>query len=74
MMPGMDKMFKEMAKIQGISLMHHTTMSIMGRKTDNSSEATEVKKGAISADVFAVPAGYKQVESPMKKMGKGGPR
>ena len=70
MMQGMDKMFKEMAKIQGISLMHHTTMNIMGRKTDNGSEATEVKKGPISADVFAIPAGYKQVESPMKKMGK----
>jgi hypothetical protein len=75
MMQGMDKMFKKMAEIQGISLMHHTTMNMMGRKTDTSSEATEVKKGAIAADVFAVPAGYKQVESPMKKMGKpGGPR
>jgi hypothetical protein len=72
MMQGMDKMFKKMAEIQGISLMHHTTMSMMGRKTDISSEATEVKKGAIAADVFAIPAGYKQVESPIKKMAKNG--
>jgi hypothetical protein len=72
MMQGMDKMFKKMAEIQGISLMHHTTMSMMGRKTDTSSEATEVKKGAIPAEAFAIPAGYKQVESPMKKMGKAG--
>jgi hypothetical protein len=35
-------------------------------------EATEVKKGAIAADAFAIPAGYKQVESPLKKMGKTG--
>ena len=35
-------------------------------------EATEVKKGAISADAFATPAGYKLVESPIKKMGKAG--
>ena len=72
MMQGMDKMFKKMAEIQGISLMHHTTMSMMGRKTDTSSEATEIKKGAIPADAFAIPAGYKQVESPLKKMGKRG--
>ena len=72
MMQGMDKMFKKMAEIQGISLMHHTTMNMMGRKTDTSSEATEIKKGAIPAEAFAIPAGYKQVESPMKKMGKQG--
>ncbi len=72
MMQGMDKMFKKMSEIQGISLMHHTTMNMMGRKTDTSSEATEIKKGAIAADVFAIPSGYKQVESPLKKMGKSG--
>lgn len=75
MMQGMDKMFKKMAEIQGISLMHHTAMSMMGRKTDITVEATEVKKGAIAADAFAIPSGYKQVESPIKKMAKqGGPR
>jgi hypothetical protein len=75
MMQGMDKMIKKMTEIQGISLMHHTTMNMMGRKTDTGMEATEVRKGAIAADVFATPAGYKQVESPLKKMGKaGGPR
>jgi len=75
MMQGMDKMFKKMSEIQGISLMNHTTVNMMGRKTDTTTEATEIKKGAISAEAFAIPAGYKQVESPMKKMGKqGGPR
>jgi hypothetical protein len=72
MMQGMDKMFKKMADVQGISLATHTTMSMMGRKTDTSTEATEVKKGPVSADVFAIPAGYKQVESPIKKMAKSG--
>ncbi len=72
MMQGMDKMIKKMTEIQGISLMHHTTMNMMGRKTDTSMEATEVKKGAIAADAFAIPAGFKQVESPLKKMGKTG--
>jgi Domain of unknown function (DUF4412) len=72
MMQGMDKLVKKMSEIQGIALSTHTSMSMMGRKTDNGMEATEVKKGAISADVFATPAGYKQVESPMKNMGKMG--
>ena len=72
MMQGMDKMFKKMAEIQGIALMNHTTMSMMGRKNETGMEATEVKKGAIPADVFATPSGYKLVESPMKKMGKSG--
>ena len=72
MMQGMDKMFKKMSEIQGISLMNHTTVNMMGRKTDTTTEATEIKKGAISAEAFAIPAGYKQVESPMKKMGKQG--
>ncbi|MBX7186703.1 MAG: DUF4412 domain-containing protein [Vicinamibacteria bacterium] len=72
MMQGMDKMFKKMAEIQGISLMHHTAINMMGRKTDTTSEATEIKKGPIGADAFAIPAGYKLVESPMKKMGRSG--
>ena len=72
MMQGMDKMIKKMSEIQGISLMHHTTMSMMGRKIDTAMEATEVKKGAIAADVFATPAGYKLVDSPLKKMPKSG--
>ena len=71
MMQGVDKMFKKMAEIQGIALMNHTTMSMMGRKTDTTTEATEVKKGPIPADAFALPAGYKKVESPIKKMSKG---
>jgi hypothetical protein len=75
MMQGMEKLFQKMAQIQGLSLSQRTTMNMMGRKTDTTREATEVKKGAIPADVFAIPAGYKQVESPMKKgMGKPGPR
>ncbi len=75
MMQGMDKMLQKMSEIQGLALMRHTTMSMMGRKIDTAMEATEVKKGAIAADVFATPAGYKLVDSPLKKMPKmGAPR
>jgi hypothetical protein len=72
MMQGMDKMMKKMSEIQGLPLMQHTTMSMMGKKVDTTLEATEIKKGAVAADAFATPAGYKLVESPIKKMGKAG--
>lgn len=72
MVRGMDKLVKKMSEIQGIALMQRTSMSMMRKKIDNGMEATEVKKGAIGAEAFAAPAGYKQVESPIKKMGKMG--
>ncbi len=55
-------------------IIQNTTVSMMGRKSTTSMEATEVKKGAIGADVFATPAGYKKVDSPLKKMGRMGGR
>ncbi len=72
MIQGMDKLIQKMSEIQGIALMQRTSMSMMGKKIDNGMEATEVKKGPIGADAFATPSGYKQVESPLKKMGKMG--
>jgi hypothetical protein len=47
---------------------------MMGRGSDTSKEAVEVKRGPIPADAFAVPAGYKKVDSPMLKMGQAGKR
>jgi len=72
MMQGMDKMMKKMSEIQGLPLWQHTTMSMMGKKVDTTLEATEVKKGAVAADAFATPPGYKPVESPVQKAGKAG--
>jgi hypothetical protein len=72
MTQGMDKMLPKMAEVQGIPLARRTVTNVMGRKSETSSEATDVKKGAIAADVFAIPVGYKQVESPLKKAGKTG--
>jgi hypothetical protein len=42
----------------------------MGRSTTNSQEVTEIKKGPIPATAWQIPAGYRQVESPMAKMTK----
>jgi hypothetical protein len=65
------KMQEEMKKLKGFSLAETSSTKIMGMSTQNSKEAVEVKRGPIPASAFAVPAGYKQVESPYKAMRKG---
>ncbi len=72
MMQGMDKLIQKMSEVEGIALTQRTSMSMMGKKVDSGMEATEIKKGAIGAEAFATPSGYKQVESPLKKMSKMG--
>ncbi|MBL0211404.1 MAG: hypothetical protein IPQ13_10915 [Holophagaceae bacterium] len=52
----MKKLGEEMAKIQGLALKTRTVMPMIGEMT---TEATEVKEGAIPESVFALPAGYK---------------
>jgi len=71
MVQGMDKLVEKTAEIKGLSLMNHTSMNMMGRKMDTTVEATEVKKGALGEDVFALPSGYKKVDSPLKAMTRG---
>jgi hypothetical protein len=70
MFKGLSKLMDEMKKAEGFSLATTTEISVMGRSTTTSTEAVEVKAGAVSPSVFAVPAGYKKVESPMGKLGK----
>jgi hypothetical protein len=66
------KAFDELQKMGGgFTLADKTTMSMMGRTMATSSEASEVKHGAIPDSAFEVPAGYKKVDSPMKQMQKG---
>lgn len=64
------KMFDEMKKAEGFPVSEVTTMKLMGKSMVTSREVTEIKKGAIPESVFAVPAGYKKVESPYAKMAK----
>jgi hypothetical protein len=69
MFKGFSKLMEEMKKVQGFSLASSTEIGMMGRTTTTTTEAVEVKPGPVAASVFAVPAGYKMVESPMAKMG-----
>lgn len=70
MMRSMSRLSEKMKEVQGFPLAESTTFKMMGRANENSREAVEVKKGPVPADAFAVPAGYKKVESPMLKMGR----
>ncbi|MBL0312041.1 MAG: DUF4412 domain-containing protein [Holophagaceae bacterium] len=62
----MKKLGEEMAKIQGMALKTRTIMPMVGEMT---TEATEVKEGAIPESVFALPSDYK-VEDLGAKMAK----
>ena len=73
MFKGMGKMVDEMKKIEGLTISESTSVKVMGRSTDSSKEATEIKKGPIPASAFDVAGltkGYKKVAHPVTKMGK----
>jgi len=65
-------LFEEMKKIKGFPLATTTSLKFMGKAQNTTTEATEVKKGAIPASAFEVPAGYKKKDSPVKSMKKAG--
>ena len=62
-----DKVFDEMKKIKGFPIAMTSTVNMMGTKVNHVSEATEIRKGAIPATAFQVPAGYKKKDAPFKK-------
>ncbi len=70
MMKGAGAAVDEFKKIQGLTLASRTSFSMMGRTMESSREAVEVKTTAIPAVTFALPAGYKQVPSPLLQMGR----
>ena len=62
-----EQMFEEMKKIDGVVLATIVETRIAGLRMRSESEATEVKKGPIAAEVFAPPAGYKEKKSPYRQ-------
>jgi len=62
-----EKMLDEMKKIDGFPLATDVDMKMMGMDASSRSEVTEISKADISADTFAVPAGYKLTKSPMQE-------
>jgi uncharacterized protein DUF4412 len=71
MFKGMGKMVEEMKKIEGLTIAEATSMKMMGRSSESSREAVEVKKGPIppaAFDVAALTQGYKKVPHPVTKL------
>ncbi len=69
MMKNYARMVDEMRKIKGFPLGEKTTIrGAAGVGGETSREATEVRKGPIDGSVFAIPAGYTKVESPLARM------
>jgi len=56
--------FKEM---KGFPLASTDTLKFMGKTSTTTTEITEIRKGAIPASAFEIPAGYAKVDSPMAK-------
>ena len=70
MMKGASQLVEKMKSVKGIPLAETTTMKVLMKTVTTSREATSVKLGPIDASTFALPAGYKKVESPLAKMAK----
>ena len=59
------KMQEQFKKMKGYPLASTSTTDIMGHKSVIVSEVTEVRRGAIPASAWQVPAGYTKVDNPM---------
>jgi hypothetical protein len=69
MFKGAAQMGEKMKEVQGFALATTTSFSMMGKSSTTVREAVEVKQGSIDPSVFALPAGYKKVDSPVMKAG-----
>ena len=67
MAKGMADIAAKMKEMRGYPLAVSTSSSFMGRSVNSSSEVVEVKKGAIPASAWDVPAGYRKIDNPMLK-------
>jgi hypothetical protein len=65
---GLADLGEKTKEMKGIPLWSSSTTSVFGKTTTSTSEVTEIRKGPIPDSVWQVPAGYKQVDAPLKKM------
>lgn len=73
-----EEMAEKMKEMKGFPLAATTSIDIMGHKSTVETEVTEVRRGAIPASAWEVPAGYTKTENQMVKAferrGHGRPR
>jgi hypothetical protein len=65
---GMQQMYEKFKDMKGVPLASTSTVKVLGKSSTSSTEVSEVKKGAIPASAWEIPAGFKKVDSPMAKM------
>jgi Domain of unknown function (DUF4412) len=69
-----DRLLEQMERIKGLPLATATDYRMRMTRRQARVEATEVRKGAIAEATFAVPAGYKLVDSPFGRRAVPTPR
>ncbi len=73
MFEGFGQLAEKMKEIEGLTLAEETSTNMMGRGSQSSREAKEVRVGPISSsefDVGTLANGYKKVKSPLGELGK----
>ena len=64
---GINKMVEKLRDIEGLSLASATVVSLMGKKLETWSEATEIRKGKVANELFETPHDFRKVDSPFAK-------
>jgi hypothetical protein len=67
---GFADMYDRFKEMNGLPLATTSTMKVMGKTRTSSSEVTEVRRGSIPESAWALPAGYKKVDSPMSRLAR----
>jgi hypothetical protein len=70
MAKGISDLREKMKDMRGYPLAVTTTANVLGHATTTTTEVVEVKRGAIPASAWQVPAGYTKIDNPMTKAGR----
>jgi len=67
---GISKLVARLREIEGFALASAISLRLFGRKMDSSFEAVEIKHGPVGRDIFELPEGYQEVDSPFARAGR----
>ena len=67
---GLNRMVEKLREISGLSLASSMSLSLMGRKIETSTEATQIRRGPIDGAHFEIPHDFEKIDSPFAKMAR----
>lgn len=67
---GLNKMVGKLRELPGLSLASSMGLSLMGRKIETSTEATEIRRGPVDPAHFEIPQDFQKIDSPFAKMAR----